>query len=168
MSVGPSNRGTAQSGDMTLYRAPQLPPQSAKEAESASNFRMFEAIQALRDGKLPTNEQLIRTIDSVMDSDTLHRKKSEMSEDGGQFVEDLLAFLEAAKHVVEEKNADEDIQEVGWAGLFCLQERFADYPDQFIFHSRLAATSPVAKQNAAKAAEASKEAGAQLDPKEVW
>jgi hypothetical protein len=113
MSVGPSTRGTPQSGDMTLYRAPQLPAQSTKESEAASGFRFFEAVQALREGKLPTNEQLVRMIDSVRDSETLDRKRTEMSEDGSQFIDDLLSFLDAMKRVIEEKNADEDIQEVG-------------------------------------------------------
>lgn len=116
LSVGPPSRTTPAAGDMTLYRPPQVRPQTAKEAEAASSFRVFEAIQALRDGKLPTNDQLVRIIDRVIDSQTLNRKKSEMSEDGSKFVDDLIAFLEATKRVVEDKNADEDIQEVSFWG----------------------------------------------------
>lgn len=111
--VGPPPSGaTPEQGDMTLYRPPQVSGQTYKEAEAASSFRIFEAIQALRDGKLPTNEQLLRLIDQVVESDTLERKKREMSEDGSKFVDDLISFLGATKRVVEEKNGDEDIQEV--------------------------------------------------------
>ncbi|KAI9003864.1 hypothetical protein DFJ74DRAFT_693907 [Hyaloraphidium curvatum] len=134
---------------MTLYRAPQQQPQSVKEAEASSSFRIFEAVQALRDGKLPTNEQLLRMIDIVVGSETLERKKMDMSEDGSKFVDDLITFLEATKRVVEEKNADEDIQE-------------------FLFHARLAATSPVAAKTAQAGMGAAREAAGPIDPSEAF
>lgn len=149
---------------MTLYRPPQMPAQSTKEAEAAGSFRIFEAIQALRDGKLPTNDQLVRIIDQVSESQTLSRKKADMSEDGSRFVDDLIDFLAAFKRVVEDKNDDEDIQEVRLIGCLFDLLLIAFIHRQFIFHTRLAATSPLAAEKAKVTADVAKDT--EMDPTE--
>jgi len=93
--------------------------QSEKEEDMKRKLRFFEAIQAFREGKLPTNDQLINIITRFQRSRDLENRRTMLSRDGQVVLDDFTRLLSSLKRIIVEKNGDEDIQ-------------------SFIFHSRMA------------------------------
>ncbi|KAJ3341282.1 Cullin-associated NEDD8-dissociated protein 1 [Gonapodya sp. JEL0774] len=85
-------------------------------------LRIFDAIQAFHEGKLPTNQQLKSIIDRLQTSRNLENSRYMLSQDGNVVLDDFFRVLRSLKRVIDDKNSDEDIQ-------------------SFIFHSRMATIS---------------------------
>jgi hypothetical protein len=107
-----------QNTDLQLYREPAPLSQMEKAQEGSKRLKLFEALSALREGKLPTNQQIVKIITRLQDSEAFKKERVHMSEDGQHFMKNFDSFLVSLKKVIDEKNDDEDLQ-------------------QFIFHSRL-------------------------------
>ncbi|KAI9140957.1 hypothetical protein BKA69DRAFT_1125317 [Paraphysoderma sedebokerense] len=93
--------------------------QEEKEYYKEREFRILDALQALREGKLPTNDQALEWIEYMQRSGWLETAKPQLSSDGRKLFGHLSELMDTMKRVVTEKNKDERIQE-------------------FLFHTRLA------------------------------
>jgi len=89
-----------------------------------TQVNVIAAIRALMDGKLPTNAQLEKAIDSFLDSDILQSRWASLSPDGQALLRDVEGLLESVKEVLREKNQGMRLQ-------------------KFLYHSKMGAESGV-------------------------
>ncbi|SGY18964.1 BQ5605_C014g07520 [Microbotryum silenes-dioicae] len=79
----------------------------AKDVERKMN--LYGVIEAFRQGKMPSNRQQIsETLDYVIGHSPIDEKK--LSKDGRGLIEDFRDLIRTAKQMVEERNADELLQ----------------------------------------------------------
>ncbi|KAG6864094.1 hypothetical protein C0991_012544 [Blastosporella zonata] len=74
-------------------------------------LRIYGAITALRHGRLPTNRQINKICDYLLD----HSVKTErLSPDGKKVVHDMQQIIKTTRRMVHEKNGDELLQQFMW------------------------------------------------------
>lgn len=88
-----------------------------KTAEKASQFA-----GALKEGKIPTTDQITTTIDSIQDSDAMHSTSRGMSPLGKKVFADAEKFLETTKTLLVEKNANDELQNTVYYGAKAARE----------------------------------------------
>lgn len=71
---------------------------------------VFGGVQSLRQGKLPTNAQLDRVIDRLVDSRSISSNQSYMSSDGQLLLKDFKELLLVFQRALKTKNRDELFQ----------------------------------------------------------
>ncbi|KAL8287370.1 hypothetical protein RQP46_003822 [Phenoliferia psychrophenolica] len=81
---------------------------SEKNADLERKVRLFGVVNALREGRYPSNQQIEHTLDYVLNNSPIETKK--LSKDGKTLIEDFQNIIKTAKSIVEEKNADELLQ----------------------------------------------------------
>ncbi|KAK4051695.1 hypothetical protein OIO90_004645 [Microbotryomycetes sp. JL221] len=79
-----------------------------KVVDSERKLRFYGVLQALRAGKYPTNEQISETLDYTVNHSPI--ETSNLSSEGQTLIEDFREIIRTAKQIVEEKNADELVQ----------------------------------------------------------
>ncbi|KAM0790055.1 hypothetical protein ACM66B_005383 [Microbotryomycetes sp. NB124-2] len=90
-----------------------------KQVDSERKLRFYGVLQALRAGKYPTNEQISETLDYTINHSPVETSK--LSSEGQALVEDFRDIIRTAKQIVEQKNADELVQN------FLFHTRQVDY-----------------------------------------
>ncbi|KNC98591.1 uncharacterized protein SPPG_06276 [Spizellomyces punctatus DAOM BR117] len=93
---------------------PRADDEEDRRRQAAKPLRLFSAIEALREGKLPTNEQLMSLIDKILESESINKRKHLLSEEGHKAWEDFVSLLQHVKEVIDTKNRDEVIQRFVW------------------------------------------------------
>ncbi|CAG8547346.1 27062_t:CDS:2 [Dentiscutata erythropus] len=88
-----------------------------KTAEKANQFA-----GALKEGKIPTTEQITTTIDSIQESDAMHSTARGMSPLGKKVFADAEKFLETTKTLLVEKNANDELQNTVYYGAKAARE----------------------------------------------
>jgi len=88
--------------------------------------KILGALQALSEGKLPTNKQLFIFINKIRNSRNLKDYSVNLSAEGKYLFNDWLEFLDIAYLMLQEKNKDESLQ-------------------KFIYYSRLSSQTSFAK-----------------------
>lgn len=102
-------------------RTPLIDPRTRRQAENAipsksQRIKVAETIGALQAGKLPSQDQLSKLIQLVLDSDTLktsggaNSKTARLGTEGQKVLEDTKNVLRALKAWGDEKNGDDLIQ----------------------------------------------------------
>lgn len=74
--------------------------------------RLFGAIEAFRRGRLPTNKQLDRSLEYVRDHSPLDI--DQLSPQGRKLIQDLREIINTTRLVLQDKNADELLQNFIW------------------------------------------------------
>lgn len=77
-----------------------------------SQVRLFGAIEAFRHGRLPTNKQLDRSLEYVRDHSPLDI--DQLSPQGRKLIQDLREIINTTRLVLQDKNADELLQNFIW------------------------------------------------------
>ncbi|KAK4051027.1 hypothetical protein OIV83_003156 [Microbotryomycetes sp. JL201] len=90
-----------------------------KQVDSERKLRFYGVLQALRAGKYPTNEQISETLDYTINHSPIETSK--LSSEGQALIEDFREIIRTAKQIVEQKNADELVQN------FLFHTRQVDY-----------------------------------------
>ncbi|KAG0339395.1 hypothetical protein BG000_002208 [Podila horticola] len=103
-------------------------PQHIKEVDRNQKFKFFECLQALMQGRLPTNEQIDHFLVMASNSPSLEARTHMLSADGKSLYKDFQELLRTTRGIVYEKNEQELFQ-------------------NFIYHCRAAGDS-VASRNA--------------------
>ncbi|KDR72326.1 hypothetical protein GALMADRAFT_213339 [Galerina marginata CBS 339.88] len=85
---------------------------AAKEADVDRKIRLYGVINAFRKGKLPSNAQIDRTLQHVLDHSPFNLDK--LSPEGRKLVQDTREIISTARVIVQEKNADELVQNFVW------------------------------------------------------
>jgi len=85
-------------------------PQHIKEADRNQKFKVFECLQALMKGRLPTNEQIDHFLAMAQSSPSLESRAHMLSADGRALYKDFQELLRVARGLVHEKNEQELFQ----------------------------------------------------------
>ncbi|KAI0043796.1 hypothetical protein FA95DRAFT_1498062 [Auriscalpium vulgare] len=84
----------------------------AKAADVDRKMRFYGVIEAFRQGKYPSNQQIDQTLKHVLSSRPVDEAK--LSPDGRKLIQDTRDIIETARLIVQEKNADELFQNFLW------------------------------------------------------
>ncbi|KAF9188298.1 hypothetical protein BGZ49_003959, partial [Haplosporangium sp. Z 27] len=104
------------SASETTYRNTKIPdsgaeiPQSIKQAHKDESFKLFECIQALMKGRLPTNEQLDRFLNMSKTNTAIDSRAHMLSKDGQELYKDFQQLIQNTREVIAEKNQQELFQ----------------------------------------------------------
>ncbi|CAG8590294.1 22967_t:CDS:2 [Cetraspora pellucida] len=93
------------------------PARTTAEQEALKNAeKATQLTEALKEGKLPTTEQITTTIESIQENDTIHESARGMSPLGKKVLADTEKFLESTKNLLVEKNAGDELQNAVYYG----------------------------------------------------
>lgn len=73
-----------------------------KNADLDRKVRLFGVVNALREGRYPSNAQISQTLDYVLANSPVETAK--LSKDGKILIEDFQDIIRTAKNIVEDKN----------------------------------------------------------------
>ncbi|KAG0093221.1 hypothetical protein BGZ92_006883 [Podila epicladia] len=85
-------------------------PQRIKEVDRHQKFKFFECLQALMQGRLPTNEQIDHFLVMASNSPSLEARTHMLSADGKSLYKDFQELLRTTRGIVFEKNEQELFQ----------------------------------------------------------
>ncbi|KAF9021426.1 hypothetical protein BDZ89DRAFT_1137988 [Hymenopellis radicata] len=85
----------------------------AKDADVQRKIKLFNALSAMRQSRLPTNAQMDSWLDYAVSNPPLDIHS--LSKDGQKLVGDVQEILKTLRALIQEKNADQLIQEWIWA-----------------------------------------------------
>jgi len=93
---------------------PKNDPERAEREREAIKARdkAVQVTDALKEGKLPTTDQVTRTLESVQNSDALQDVASGMSPLGQKVLADTERLLDTTRKIFEEKNVGDELQHV--------------------------------------------------------
>jgi len=100
----------------------KLPPRNDPQREERereaiqTRDKVTQVTDALREGKLPSTEQVTKTIESVQSSDVLHGSAHGMSPLGKKVLADTEKLLDSTRRLFEEKNVGDELQNVIYYG----------------------------------------------------
>lgn len=105
----------ASEGQTTFHHVPIADsgakiPQSIKEVGRYQKFKFFECLQALMQGRLPTNEQIDHFLVMASNSPSLEARTHMLSADGKSLYKDFQELLGTTRGIVYEKNEQELFQ----------------------------------------------------------
>ncbi|KAG0642565.1 hypothetical protein HOY80DRAFT_617281 [Tuber brumale] len=101
-----------------LVANPSDPSRAQKEAAIRSKLRTYEALLAMKDGYIPSTEQITAWARyALRDSGVLDSRNRRLSVQGRGFVRDLRAWVEAVVEVGLGKNVS-DVWSFGFLGAF--------------------------------------------------
>ncbi|CAG8551601.1 9234_t:CDS:2 [Funneliformis caledonium] len=90
---------------------------SAQEREAIQTRDKAEQVaEALREGKLPSNQQITSAIESIQESDVIYDSARGMSPLGKRVLSSLEKLLESTKKLLEDKNVGDELQNVFYYG----------------------------------------------------
>ncbi|KAI0057660.1 hypothetical protein BV25DRAFT_1970625 [Artomyces pyxidatus] len=84
----------------------------AKAADVDRKVRLYGVIEAFRQGRMPTNEQIDHTLKHVLQTSPVDEAK--LSPEGRKLIQDTRDIIETARLMVKDKNADELFQNFMW------------------------------------------------------
>ncbi|TPX39179.1 hypothetical protein SeMB42_g06425 [Synchytrium endobioticum] len=130
LSFGPSSEYPPPTLPRRSRQTPPTPPRtptfgrardtSDRDTGIQQQLKILAALEALREGKLPSNDQLLKLIDALENAPFLQHNRHKLSGDGKKAMHDAETLAETLKRVVLEKNQNENLQ-------------------HFIYHARTAA-----------------------------
>ncbi|KAL0093683.1 hypothetical protein F4703DRAFT_1730666 [Phycomyces blakesleeanus] len=85
-------------------------PRNEKEMAVNDKLKTFDLVQAVRSGKLPTNNQMTSFFQSMIDNPSIETRKHLMSEDGQSLLKDMRKLLVTLQKTLAHKNSDELFQ----------------------------------------------------------
>ncbi|KAK3841608.1 MAG: hypothetical protein J3R72DRAFT_491496 [Linnemannia gamsii] len=85
-------------------------PQQLKEADRNQKFKLFECLQALVKGRLPTNDQIDNFLAMAQSSSSLDSRAHMLSADGQSLYKDFQELMRTTRGIVYEKNEQELFQ----------------------------------------------------------
>ncbi|TFK35771.1 hypothetical protein BDQ12DRAFT_307288 [Crucibulum laeve] len=85
---------------------------AAKDADVDRKIRLYGVIEAFRQGRLPSNAQIDETLQYALSHSPVTVDK--LSPDGKKLIQDTQYIIETARQMVQEKNADELLQNFIW------------------------------------------------------
>ncbi|KAG0237230.1 hypothetical protein BGW42_001497 [Actinomortierella wolfii] len=111
-----SNMSNNVAPGTSTYRNMELPDSGAKispeikQADRAQKLKVFEVVQALIQGRLPTNAQLDQFLVRAMTSPSMESRAHMLSPDGKSLYADMKQLLQTLRGVIYEKNEQELFQ----------------------------------------------------------
>ncbi|KAF8983945.1 hypothetical protein BDQ17DRAFT_1393896 [Cyathus striatus] len=83
-----------------------------KDADVDRKIRLFGVITAFRKGRMPSNQQIDETLQYVLKNSPVD--VNQLSPEGKKLIQDTRYIIETARQIVQDKNADELLQQFIW------------------------------------------------------
>ncbi|KAF8874992.1 hypothetical protein BD779DRAFT_1450453 [Infundibulicybe gibba] len=103
---------------------------AAKDADVDRKIRLYGVIEAFRQGRMPSNQQIDQTLQYVLDHSPVQLDK--LSPDGKKLIQDTRDIIDTARLMVQDKNADELFQNFVWHTRDVDTEHFKKDPSEAI------------------------------------
>ena len=84
----------------------------AQAADIDRKLRFYGVVQAFRESRMPTNDQIDRTLQHLLSNSSV--PESELSPEGHKLIDDWRDIVDTLRLLVREKNADELFQNFIW------------------------------------------------------
>ncbi|KAH8992986.1 hypothetical protein EDB92DRAFT_520703 [Lactarius akahatsu] len=110
MSLPNATRDTTE--HPSKYAVPAPVDRREQAADVDRKLRFYGAIEAFRQGRYPSNEQIDAALKYVLDHSLVDQDR--LSSDGHKLIQDGRDIIETARLIVREKNADEIFQSFMW------------------------------------------------------
>lgn len=110
MSLPNATRDTTEHPGNNAVTAPVDRREQAADIDRKLHF--YGAIEAFRQGRYPSNQQIDAALKYVLDHSPVDQEK--LSADGQKLIQDCRDIIETARLIVREKNADEIFQNFMW------------------------------------------------------
>ncbi|KAI0296913.1 hypothetical protein B0F90DRAFT_1953317 [Multifurca ochricompacta] len=110
MSLPNTTRDTTEHPSKNAVSAPV--DKRKKAADVDRKLRFYAVIQAFRQGRYPSNQQIDAALKYTLAHSLVHQ--GELSSEGRKLIQDCRDIIETARLIVQEKNADELFQNFMW------------------------------------------------------
>ncbi|KAA1478008.1 hypothetical protein DENSPDRAFT_867808 [Dentipellis sp. KUC8613] len=110
MSLPPAQKNTTENPPANAVADPV--DKAKKNADVDRKIRLYGVIEALRNGRYPTNEQIDHALTYVVNHSPVSEDK--LSPEGRKLIQDTRDIIETARLMVQEKNSDELFQNFLW------------------------------------------------------
>lgn len=101
--------------DDTEPLLPQYRDDTILQRELHQKLHSYQMIRALADGYMPSNEQLIINLRSLLSSDVLNPNNSDLSDSGRRLVKFSKLWLKDFIELLHNKNSEDQIQDFIWS-----------------------------------------------------
>ncbi|KAI6102700.1 hypothetical protein EV401DRAFT_2061139 [Pisolithus croceorrhizus] len=110
MSLPPASKDISEHPQSGAVTVPV--DRRAQEADVDRKLRFYGVIQAFREGRMPDNRQIDKTLKYVYENSPVD--VDQLSPDGKKLIQDTRDIIETARVIVKEKNGDELFQKFVW------------------------------------------------------
>lgn len=106
---------------------PQYQDETVLQRELHQKLHTYQMLRALSQGYMPSNEQAIVNLRTLLAADVLHVDNADLSDSGRALVHYIKVWLNQFMDILEHKNAHDQIQDFIW---YTTQARVSvDIPD---------------------------------------
>lgn len=94
---------------------PQYRDDTTLQRELHQKLHSYQMLRALADGYMPSNEQLITNLRSLLSADILNPQPSDVSDSGKLLVKYTKQWLQLFIELLQHKNSEDQIQDFLWS-----------------------------------------------------
>lgn len=102
------------SGDDTEPLLPRYEEDTSRQRQLRQKLHSYQMYKALSEGYMPSNEQVITNLRTLLASDVLNPRSDDVSEPGRQLARDVKTLMKSFIELLKEKNDEDQIQEFFW------------------------------------------------------
>ena len=110
---GYGRRGKRQDDEEALLA--EYDDETVLQRRVHQKMHSYQMLRALAAGYMPSNEQLIVNLRSLLASDVLNPAEPELSEDGRRLVKECKRWLQDFMRLLKDKNGEDEVQDFVWA-----------------------------------------------------
>lgn len=99
------------------YSEPLLPRydnETARQRQLHQKLHSYQMFRALSEGYMPSTEQTIANLRTLLASDVLNPRPEDLSESGRQLARDVKTLMRTFIELLRDKNSDDQLQEFFW------------------------------------------------------
>ncbi|KAL1967861.1 hypothetical protein VTN77DRAFT_2550 [Rasamsonia byssochlamydoides] len=93
---------------------PRYEDETARQRQLHQKLHSYQMFRALSKGYMPSTEQTIANLRTLLASDVLNPRSEDLSESGLQLVRDVKLWLRSFIELLQEKNSQDQLQEFFW------------------------------------------------------
>jgi Family of unknown function (DUF5923) len=93
---------------------PRYEDDTSRQRQLHQKLHSYQMLKALSEGYLPSNEQTITNLRTLLASDFLNPRTDDVSEPGRLLARDVKTLMRTLIELLREKNADDQLQEFVW------------------------------------------------------
>jgi len=101
-------------GDDTEPLLPVYEDETARQRQLRQKLHSYQMFKALSEGYMPSTEQLIANLRTLLATDLFNPGTDDLSHTGRQLARDVRTFLRLFIELLREKNNEDQIQEFFW------------------------------------------------------
>lgn len=101
-------------GADTELLLPLYEDETARQRQLHQKLHSYQMFKALSEGYMPSTEQLIANLRTLLASDLFNPATEDLSYSGRQLARDVRTFLRLFIEILREKNSEDQVQEFFW------------------------------------------------------